>query len=569
MQGLARLLPYALAFTSSLCIMILELVSSRLVARHVGSSLTVWTSVIGIILGGICLGNVLGGRLSDRVDPRRAVGPLFALGAFLTLGSLWVNAEIGHLLPRPDQMNWELRTVLVVLIDFLIPATVLGMVGPVVAKIAVEQARRAGSAIGDVYFWGAIGSIAGTLLCGFILQLYLGTSTITLLVAAGLSLLAAFMLSGSIARGLALLSAVALVLGSTGPLIERIGLGSVTISLYQMNYLVAAGYVLALVTSIAALAELFAARRSEEAFPDEEPAPQSGRASKGKEPVETRTGLGDLAALAFLASLTFMALEMVAGRMVTRHLGSSIYGWSSVIAVLLAGLSIGNFLGGKVADFIRSEKQASWLFLLASILTLSVLVLETPPRWFFTRFIGEVEPKSVLSYAPSITTLPIGGGKTVPVTWPFRILIVTTAVFFLPALSMGTVSPVVAKLAVDRLRRFHRTGTAIGQVYAWGMVGSILGTFLTGFVLIDYLGTKGVVLALGTVLALRRRSWASCSTPSGPGFRSGSAPSLSRRLPGPARSRHIVPGINAKSFTEMGQRLGGARTVGRPVGDHR
>ncbi len=48
----SRLLPYALAFTSSLCIMILELVSSRLVARHVGASLTVWTSVIGIILGG-------------------------------------------------------------------------------------------------------------------------------------------------------------------------------------------------------------------------------------------------------------------------------------------------------------------------------------------------------------------------------------------------------------------------------------------------------------------------------------------------------------------------------------
>ena len=61
--------------------MILELVSSRLVARHVGASLTVWTSVIGIILGGICLGNVLGGRLADRVEPRRAVGPLFALGS--------------------------------------------------------------------------------------------------------------------------------------------------------------------------------------------------------------------------------------------------------------------------------------------------------------------------------------------------------------------------------------------------------------------------------------------------------------------------------------------------------
>ncbi len=81
MLGFAkRLLPYALAFFSSLCIMTLELVSSRLVATHVGASLTVWTSVIGIILGGICLGNVLGGRLADHVDPRRAVGPLFALG---------------------------------------------------------------------------------------------------------------------------------------------------------------------------------------------------------------------------------------------------------------------------------------------------------------------------------------------------------------------------------------------------------------------------------------------------------------------------------------------------------
>ncbi len=59
----------------------------------------------------------------------------------------------------------------------------------------------------------------------------------------------------------------------------------------------------------------------------------------------------------------------------------------------------------------------------------------------------------------------------------------------------------VAKLAVDRLKRFKRTGTAIGQVYAWGMVGSILGTFLTGFFLIDMLGTKGVILVLGTIMA--------------------------------------------------------------------
>src|SRR5438309_12018137 len=98
MNGLAvriRALPYVLAFFSSLCIMILELVASRLVARHVGASLSVWTSVIGIMLGGICLGNVLGGRLADRVEPGKAIGPLYALGAFLTLSCPWMNAVVG------------------------------------------------------------------------------------------------------------------------------------------------------------------------------------------------------------------------------------------------------------------------------------------------------------------------------------------------------------------------------------------------------------------------------------------------------------------------------------------
>jgi MFS family permease len=492
---LARLLPYFLAFTSSLCIMTIELVSSRLVARHVGSSLTVWTSVIGIILGGICLGNVLGGRLADRLDPRRAVGPLFALGAFLTLGSLWVNAGIGWIIPGPDQLNWELRTVIVVALDFLVPATVLGMVGPVVAKIAVDQARRTGSAIGDVYFWGAIGSIVGTFLCGFILMYYAHTSTIMLVVAAALALLAALLIGNVGGLAVGLLTALLLGLGSVNPLVERLALGSVDLGSYQINYLALAGNVVACALAVVALLQLSRARRSDIELTSEVDGTDVGTAEKGR----PRTSLADLAVLSFVASLVFMALEMVAGRMVQRHLGSSIYGWTSVIGVLLAGLSFGNFLGGKIADFIRSERQASWLFLLASILTLSILILESQPKPFGGHFLG-ADGTSVLSSAITMTKLELPGTK-IELTWPFRILLVTAIMFFLPALSLGTVSPVVAKLAVDRLKRYKRTGTAIGQVYAWGMVGSILGTFLTGFILINFVGTKGVILLLGTIMA--------------------------------------------------------------------
>ena len=206
--------------------------------------------------------------------------------------------------------------------------------------------------------------------------------------------------------------------------------------------------------------------------------------------------------LAFVASLAFMALEMVAGRLVQRHLGSSIYGWTSVIGVLLAGLSFGNFLGGKIADFVKNEKQASWLFLAASMLTLTILLLETQPQWFARHVPGRRRDRQV---APEPGHHAVEARAravvTIPMSWPYRILFVVTLVFFLPALSLGTVSPVVAKLAVDRLKRYKRTGTAIGQVYAWGMVGSILGTFLTGFFLIDTFGTKGVILLIGTTMA--------------------------------------------------------------------
>src|SRR4051812_5864868 len=237
MNGLAaRTLPYLLAFFSSFCIMILELVASRLVARHVGASLSVWTSVIGIMLGGICLGNVLGGRLADRVDPGKALGPLYALGSFLTLSCLWLNAVVG-LTPGLESLSWNLRTVVVVTLDFLVPATVLGMIGPVVAKMAVEQARRAGSAIGDVYFWGAVGSIAGTFLAGFILMYIAPVSTIVTLVAAALALLAALLLGGWFGAILGLLTAACLGLGSITQVARMVPVQGVTLGSISINAL--------------------------------------------------------------------------------------------------------------------------------------------------------------------------------------------------------------------------------------------------------------------------------------------------------------------------------------------
>lgn len=73
MKRLTRLLPHAVVFIASMGIMIVELVASRLVSKYLGNSLSTWTSVIGIVLGGISLGNWIGGKLADRHPPRRVI----------------------------------------------------------------------------------------------------------------------------------------------------------------------------------------------------------------------------------------------------------------------------------------------------------------------------------------------------------------------------------------------------------------------------------------------------------------------------------------------------------------
>jgi hypothetical protein len=493
MNGLAaRLLPYSLAFFGSLCIMILELVAARLVARHVGSSLIVWNSVIGIMLGGICLGNVLGGRLADRVDPRRAVGPLYALGAALMLLSLWVNS-LGALIPDTPSVPW-LKTIALVVLDFLVPGTVLGMIGPVVAKMAVEQSQKTGSAIGDVYFLGAVGSIVGTFLAGFVLLYYAPVSVVVTVVAAALAVLGGLLIGDALGIGAGLVAGAVLGLGSTAPAVRALHVGAIDVGGVPINYLMLAGQAAALLLAVVAIVRLAQARRA--SLADE-------AATMADSPDAPLPNLRDLAALSFVISAAFMAFEMAASRLVTHHLGSSIYGWTSVIGVMLAGLSLGNYLGGKVANVITRERQASWLFTIASAFVLSVILAENPPRWMVWNPIGYARgdaPKPIIPAYDAILHTAVD--SYLSWSWWARVLWVVALAFFVPSLTLGTVSPVVAKLAVERVRASKRTGSAIGQVYAWGMVGSILGTFLTGFFLINYLGTKGVILLIATMLAL-------------------------------------------------------------------
>ena len=179
----------ATVFLSGAAIMTVELVASRLIARYLGSSLYTWTGVLGVILAGMSLGNYLGGRMADtaRNLPGRIAAMFFA-GAAACLAILWLNAWAGASVLLMG-LSWPVRILLHMAWAFLLPATVLGTISPMVAKLAIERAAQTGRAIGTLYAWNAVGSIAGTFLTGFYLTAWLGSVRIVVCMALVLAVL--------------------------------------------------------------------------------------------------------------------------------------------------------------------------------------------------------------------------------------------------------------------------------------------------------------------------------------------------------------------------------------------
>jgi MFS family permease len=167
--------PNLIVFLSNVCIMVLELVAERIIAPHVGVSLYTWTSIIGIVLAGISLGNYVGGQLADRWASRRLLGSIFFLGGLASLGILLVDE-----LNIVANVEWPLTVKILILVTalFFLPSGILGTVSPIVAKLAVRDLERAGRTVGRIYAAGSAGSIVGTFATGFVLTSLFGTHVI-------------------------------------------------------------------------------------------------------------------------------------------------------------------------------------------------------------------------------------------------------------------------------------------------------------------------------------------------------------------------------------------------------
>ena len=183
------------------------------------------------------------------------------------------------------------------------------------------------------------------------------------------------------------------------------------------------------------------------------------------------------ALVVFIASFCTLVIELVAGRILAPYVGVSLYTWTSIIGVVLAGISAGAYAGGWLADRRPAPSTLGWL-LLASGLT-------------------------ALLIGPAADLLAADGGLLTSAgiarTLLQRVVLLSTILFFLPAFFLGMISPVAVKLAV---RDLESAGRVVGKIYAFSTLGSIAGTFVTGFYLVAAFGTRNTLLGVGITLIL-------------------------------------------------------------------
>jgi len=183
-----------------------------------------------------------------------------------------------------------------------------------------------------------------------------------------------------------------------------------------------------------------------------------------------KNNLWKLKVLTFSSGFIVMALEIVTSRILTPVFGSTIYTWGSLIGVILSGLSLGYFLGGRISDDHPSFDKICGI-----VFSVGLFIVAIP---FFATHVVDF----------SIAVLP--GTQYTPLLTTFLLLM-------FPSVLLGFVSPYVIKLGTNTLQK---VGNISGNLYSIATIGSIFGTFVTVFVLIPNLAVNQIIFGLGIAL---------------------------------------------------------------------
>ena len=166
-----------------------------------------------------------------------------------------------------------------------------------------------------------------------------------------------------------------------------------------------------------------------------------------------------------------LTYEIAAGRVLAPFFGTSLLTWTTVIATVLGGFSLGSALGGMVAERPRDQALRR---VRGALVTTAVLMSVSP---------------AVLGVLHSWGARGTGG------------MVLSVILVFFPASVFITLpSPLLAKLAIEA--RPGHEGSSLGFVMAAGSIGAIFGSILSGFVALPLIGATATFAACGMLALL-------------------------------------------------------------------
>jgi predicted membrane-bound spermidine synthase len=202
-------------------------------------------------------------------------------------------------------------------------------------------------------------------------------------------------------------------------------------------------------------------------------APGDGESlSEGREPGGSRA----LGALVFGAGIGALATEITASRLLAPYFGSSTIVWANLIGIVLAALSVGYWLGGRIADRRPERTLLGFIVLAAAVFVAAIPFVAKPFLDVTVEGLDETSAGAVVGSFLGVLLL------CAP-----------------PVVLLGMVSPFAIRLAVASIAT---AGAVAGRLYALSTAGSLLGTFLPALVLIPAIGTQRTFLVVAALLAV-------------------------------------------------------------------
>ncbi len=194
-------------------------------------------------------------------------------------------------------------------------------------------------------------------------------------------------------------------------------------------------------------------------------------------PVAAQTMQGWLLILlVFVAGACSLAVEVSASRLLAPYFGDTLFVWANLIGLILLYLTIGYYVGGRLAD---RYPRASVLYILTGSAALLIALIP---------FISQ----PILSWAQSTFA-----GNSLGVFYGSFISVIL--LFVIPTILLGCVSPFAIRLRIEQV---GGAGSISGKLYAISTLGSILGTFLPVFLFLPNIGTAKTFFVFGIALLL-------------------------------------------------------------------